>query len=331
MLPSTAITRFDLSIASSAFNLLMNQKKFVGHRVYPMLGVALFAADFLKINIASLLTKVEDTERNPKSSYKRDDFTWDKDSYATVENGAEEITDDELIARYGSIIRAETIANMRAVNRVLQSYENAVATAAQSTANLPDGAGSVWSTVATGTPITDIDTAMNTVEDACGRRPNCLVLTRKDLMYAIRCDQVTDRIKYDGHSDMKDLENNAANILAQICGLEEVIVAQAKKNTADKGQTASLSNLWTAGKATVFCRGNDGMNGDLESIEPQLGRTLQFLPDGGEAMVDGDGLAMITEEYREENRRGGVIRSRTRYQVKDLHTTAAYVLTGLSA
>lgn len=331
MLPSTAITRFDLSIRSSAFNLLMNQKKFIGHRVYPLLSVGMIAADFLKLSIASMLTKVEDTERNPKSTYKRDDYTWDKDQYSLVEHGAEEISDDELISRYGSIIRAETIANMRAVNRVVQAYENAVATAAQSTADLPDGAGSVWSTAATGTPITDIDTAMNTVEDACGRRPNCMVVTRKDLMYAIRCDQVVDRIKYDGHSDMKDLENNAANILAQICGLEEVIVAQAKKNTADKGQTASLSNMWTAGKATVFCRSSDGMNGDLESIEPQLGRTLQFMPDGGEELIDGDGMALISEEYREENRRGGVFRVRTRYQLKNLHTSTAYVLTGLSA
>jgi hypothetical protein len=47
--PSTAITRFDLSIAYAEFNLLNNMKKFIGLKVLPALGVALEAADFLKI------------------------------------------------------------------------------------------------------------------------------------------------------------------------------------------------------------------------------------------------------------------------------------------
>ena len=83
--PSTAITRLDLSFGYGEFNLIGNLKKFIGLRVLPPLAVALEASDFLKIVLASYLTKVEDTRRAPKSTYARDDWEWTKDSYVVDE------------------------------------------------------------------------------------------------------------------------------------------------------------------------------------------------------------------------------------------------------
>jgi hypothetical protein len=127
--PSTAITRFDLSIAYAEFNLLNNMKKFIGLKVLPALAVAQEASDFLKIKIASYLTAVEDTRRAPKASYARDDFEWTKDSYALDEHGVEEVVDDATVERYGDIVRAEQICSVRAINRVLQRLEYDIAAA----------------------------------------------------------------------------------------------------------------------------------------------------------------------------------------------------------
>ena len=59
--PSTAITRLDLSLTYQEFSLLANQMKFIGLLVLPPLGVEQEAADFAKIKISSLLSKVEET------------------------------------------------------------------------------------------------------------------------------------------------------------------------------------------------------------------------------------------------------------------------------
>lgn len=84
--PSTAITRLDLSLTYQEFSLLANQMKFIGLLVLPPLGVEQEAADFAKIKISSLLSKVEETLRAPKSTYNRDSWEWTKDEYSLQEN-----------------------------------------------------------------------------------------------------------------------------------------------------------------------------------------------------------------------------------------------------
>ena len=82
--PSTAITRLDLSISYGEFNLAANRAKYIGLMALPVLGVAQEASEFAKIDIKDLLTKIEDTERAPKSTYKRDEWKWGKDSYSVT-------------------------------------------------------------------------------------------------------------------------------------------------------------------------------------------------------------------------------------------------------
>ena len=47
--------------------------------------------------------------------------------------------------------------------------------------------------------------------------------------------------------------------------------------------------------------------------------------------AEGEDLGVIVEEYREESRRGGVIRARGDYQLKILHPQAGHLLQGVTA
>ena len=85
--PSNAITRLDLSLTYQEFSLAANQQKFIGLQVLPPIAVSQEGAEFVRISISSLLTKVEETKRSPKSGYARDDWEWTKDSYAVDEHG----------------------------------------------------------------------------------------------------------------------------------------------------------------------------------------------------------------------------------------------------
>jgi len=332
--PSTAITRLDLSISYAEFALAAARKGYIGLQVMPAIGVDIEAADFAKLAVAELTSNVETTERQPKATYSRDSFQWTTDSYAVQEHGVEEVVDDATIERYGDILRAEVIHTQRAIDRVLRRLEYDIADLAfDSTTTFSSyntAASTAWTTRSTATPVEDIDDAIESVIGQCGMRPNALVLSDYALTEMTRTAQIQDLLKYSGQDDPKMLR--AISGLKDLFDLDYVLVGKGNYNSAIRGATASFSRFWDATKAGVYCVNNDGMQGDLESPTPNVGRTI-FSTSGNAAVPGvGDGEdSLIVEEYREEARRGGVIRARNKRQVKVIHAAAGHVITGVTA
>jgi len=344
--PSTAITRLDLSFGYGEFSLIANRNKFIGLSVLPPLAVSQEGADFAKILIASLLTKVEETKRAPKAGYAEDTFEWGKDSYALEEHGVVEIVDDATVEKYGDVIRAEQVAANRAINRVLQRLEYDIAAAVFNTATwtgapLTTTVGTAWTTAATADPIADIDAAHLKVNSGCGEDANTLVLTKKGFTALIRTTRVEGLLKYDA-SELLVALNSGQNQsmvseitsgLKDLLQVERILVGRGFKNTADKGQTASLSRVWTDTMAMLCVVRDDGLEGDLENPMPQIGRTL-FSTKNDEPLpgLNDAGLgSLIIEEYRDDNVRGSKIRPRNKRQVKILHPECGHLLQGVTA
>jgi hypothetical protein len=343
--PSTAITRLDLSVSYGEFSLVNNLRKFVGLYMMPMLGVAQEAADFLKVTSGNLIGKVQDTLRAPKASYKRNSYNFTKDSYALAEHGLEEVVDDALIERYGDLLKAEMIASRRLVHAILLKLEYDIATALTDTAVFTGAkaqavTAGVWTTAANCDPIADVDAAREKVHANCNEEPNILQLTRKSYRLAIRSARVESLLKYDASEVLMALMDPLKNskLIAQVnsglCDLfqvEKIVVARGNKNTADEGQTASFGTIWNDAYAMLARVSDDGMDGDLESPEPQLGRTLfstknsEPLPGANDA---GEG-SLIMEEYREENVRGGVLRARNKRKVHTFDSNCGCLITGI--
>lgn len=334
--PSTAITRLDLSMSYGEFNLAASRRGFIGLQALPPVGVAKSSGDFGKISVEELLRPIEDTERPARGTYKRDDFEWGKDSYATAEHGVEETVDDRTIEQYDDVIRAEMIHTNRAVHRVLQAMENSIAStlfSATTFSGKTTAVGTPWTTQATATPIANIDAGIESVKGQLGENPNTLILSDWALQNLKRCDEVEDLLKYSGRDDPKNL--GLLTGLMELFDLEQILVGKSFKNTAAEGQSASFGRFWDATMALICRVNNDGMDGDLENPDPQVGRTIFRTGGTGGvplpgAMDDGE-AALIVEEYREEHRRGGIIRARTEYQQKVLHTEAGHLLTAVTA
>lgn len=326
--PSSAISRFDLSLAYGQFSLLANQKGFVGMQVLPAIPVGMQNASFKKLKVESLLTPIESTKRAPGAPYRASDYEWTTDSYLTNDHGVEEPLDDRMLKIYGGVFPAEQIAAQRAANRVAQDLENEIAAAVFNTSTwtgsaLTTAVSIAWNTAASAVPITDIDGAIEKVITSCGTSPNTLILTDYALRKLKRTAQVQDLLKYSGKDDPKDLGAIAG--LKAMFGLENVIVAKAIKNTAGEGATPTLTRTWNTGYAMLCC-----VNGgnDLEDSRPSIGRTIMWTEEnaglpGGES---GE-LAMIVEEYRMENIRGSRYRARADWMVKILHAEAGHLLT----
>lgn len=328
--PSTAINRFDLGMTYGEFSLAAQQAGFIGLRLLPPIGVARENANFAKVVVEQLAKKVEDLLRNPKATYKRDDFEWTTDSYDCKEHGAEEVMDDSQIERYGDIIRIERINRNRAVWRLLQSLENEIITTVLGNSNTT-AASTAWTTHASADPIEDIRDAIESVITQCGARPNTIAMSDFALRHLVTTDRVESLLKYSGRDDPKMLGTTAA--LQDLFEVENVLISKSNKNTADEGQTASFSRFFDNTKVWVGHVNDDGMEGDLEDPIPSIGRTIFATTDGNSVpggMGDGSD-AVIVEEYREENRRGGVLRARHKRHVKELHESAGHIITGVTA
>ena len=96
VMPSTVITRLDLSSTFVEFDAAMQRKQFIGPKVLRPRMVGIQAADVGKIPIAQLLQS-HDTSRATGSGYNRGDWKFDKFSYSTSEHGWEEPLDDRNI------------------------------------------------------------------------------------------------------------------------------------------------------------------------------------------------------------------------------------------
>lgn len=339
MQPSTAIQRVDLSMSFSEFNAALNRSKFIGHLVFPPLSVQEQNSKFLKLPAEAMITPVEDTERAPRAGYNRDDWEWETDDYATADHGVEEITDDRQIAMYGEI-NAEAINRDRGVNRVAMAYEAKCAELAFDTSYFTgdytvdvDGTalgntGTKFSVKASADPIGDMDIFRDKFITNCGHAPNALVLEEKAVRAILRTDRVEELVKYTGTLDMATVRKLLPQ-LAEVLRLEKIIVADAPiKNTAAKKAAPTFSRIWDSTMA-LLCRIND--SSDLESPEPFLGRTIMWSAESGPLPgAESEGMGVVVEEYREESRRGGVIRSRTDYVVKRIHKPAGLLLTNVT-
>lgn len=324
--PSTAITRLELSATFSEFDLAMSRKRFIGPQVLRPRMVGVQAADVGKIPIEALLQTGDDS-RAPGAGYKRGDFEFTKFSYATDEHGREEPLDDRQLALYRDILDAEAIHSQRAIDIVLRNYEIAVAAAMYDTdvwtgAALTTAITHEWDDATNAVPIDDVEAAKRKVIDGCGLEPNALILNRNQFWNLAHTDQVVDLLKYSGIDDPKRIREAA---IAALLDLEYILVAGGIKNAAKEGQDVSISRIWSDEYAMVA---RVAVTDDPQ--EPCVGRTFLWSEDGPGAPGSDEELAVLVEEYREENVRGSVIRARNDRDIVVMYKEAAHLLSNVT-
>jgi hypothetical protein len=116
-----------------------------------------------------------------------------------------------------------------------------------------------------------------------------------------------------------------ANAVADVLDIKYLLVAGGFKNTANEGQDAAISRIWSDSYAMV-CR-------VAESDDPReacIGRTFIWDGDGPGAPGDGGKLAVIMEEYREEKVRGTVFRARNNRDIVIMYAQAGHLLSNIT-
>ena len=316
MRPSTAISRPELGALAFEYMIEEALTRFIGMRLMPIKRVGRQSAEYPVIPLAALLESV-DTKRADRGNYNRSDWTFDFQNYATEDHGWEEKIDDREEALFQNYFDMEEAATLRAVAVMLRGHENRVKDLVYDTGTIANGAvGVAWTTPATATPKADVDGARDSMRDNFGVLPNKITIAYTRFNALLRTAELRDALKYTNPIEMGGFEVQK-QIVAQYFGLDEVLVGDAQENTAKKGQTASLGEIWTAGNVGLYAVSDGGE--DMK--EPVIGRTMMW--------EEGASDILTTETYRDEKVRADIVRIRNDVDEVYQYEGAGYILTGI--
>lgn len=294
--------------------------QFIGPQVLPALNVPKQAGTFGKIPLEELLKKGTPISRAPGSGYKRDNFQFTSDSYATIEYGVEEIIDDREAEMYSDYLPAVELAAQRAAFKVLAAAEARVAsvvanfTLYNGTAALNQAVtNGQWSTLTTSTPISDVNLAVGKFYANTGMWPNAIIMNRKTFRILRQTTQVLNAIKSDGAGDRATLSDVTTGQLSAVFDIPNVIVAGGSQNTAAIGAAATIGNIWP--DHVMVCKIATGP----DMREPCIGRSFHWSADGSSMMG-------AVEQYRDDRIRANIIRVRQDVAEKRLYDEMAVMI-----
>jgi hypothetical protein len=301
--PSTSLSTLRPDLGSMLeFDLEANRMKFIANRVLPILNVDLAGDTFGKIPIAQLLKRAN-VKRGAKGDYNRIDWSFSKDTYATDEYGLEGPVDQNMARKYANYVDAEAATARLVLHMVLLEAEVRVKDLLFPGSYSPTAITNEWDDVANATPIDDVEAAVLRIFAATGMWPNAIVFNKKVFRNVRRCEQVLDNIAAQGAGDKIKARDVTTAMLAAVFDLEQVIVAEGVYNSADEGQTATPTHIWSDEYAAV------GVVATSQSIiEPCLGHTFHWAGDGSQP-------GGLVETYYTEETRSDVVR--VRHQVDE--------------
>lgn len=314
--PSTTLQRPDLGATFEEISVEAQRMGYIADQVLPAIDVAEPSANIGKLPIEALMAD-RDLTRAPGGGYSRQDYQFTEFSYATQEYGAEEVVDDRLLRVYARYFDAEQVAARRALTVLLRKREMRVAAAlfnATTWASYLSTLTNEWDDLSNASPVDDLLAIQETVILRCGLKPNALIVNEKVFHNLRHCEQIVDRLKYAGIDDPKMPVAAAAQIMAQLFGLDKVIVAGGLKNTANAPNAFTGGRIWSNEYAMLA---RVAMTNDVQ--EPCVGRTFHYTADGSQ--LDG-----TFESYREDKVRGDVIRARHETAEKIMYVEAAQLI-----
>lgn len=312
--PSAAVENYrpDIALTLEEFSLDANQRGFVGLQIAPEMEVDVVSDVYPVIPKESLM-KSYATDRAADGTYGKVSGTFESASYSCDEHGIEERVDRRDARRFGNYIDAEMLAAERTRDIVLKNHNARVIELALGIGNSA-GAGTAWSTAASATPVENVLAAKVAVRNRCGAIPNAMCIDWEAFENLRKCAQIVDRLKYSGHTDPKNVPIQA---VAQVLGLDELIVSGAVTDGAEAPSAASVASMWTRTIALVFVKSTS-----RDTRRMQFMRTFHWGQDGST-------VGSTFESYYDPTRRSDIMRHRMDTDEKVVYSDVGQLITGV--
>lgn len=216
-----------------------NMTGFLAPKLAPVFQTPSATGVYYQMNRANYLQFPENTLRQPGSRTSRIGVQVDKDSYICEEQALETALDYVESAMYRTAFDADKASTEKTILGLLLKREQRVAAIATA-ASVPNAtltAPQQFNTAGS-TPISTIKNAKSLVFDQCGMEPDLIGMSRT--VYNVLCEHptITDRTKYTSK------ESVTPQILANLFGFKELVIADSTIATSVEGQPLSIAQIW---------------------------------------------------------------------------------------
>jgi len=281
-------------------------KSFIADLIAPTVKVVEKAGKIAKYGKDNLRLP-DDASRAPGTRAKSFEYTVSQVSYACEEKAQEHAVPDEMLKNQDDPYDAYRDATMFAIDRIAGIKENALATYMANTSNLTSNitlsSTDQWSDYANSEPIDDVLTGHTTMQGLVGTTPNTFVCGFETYVKLLNHPAVTERVKYVGIHGEEAVRQAMANLF----NVEQVLIGDSIKNTANQGQTDSLSNIWGKHAWLVYV--------------PKRPSIMQSA-----FMYTFSDVPREVDRYREEAKKQDVIRVRESYDQQAIDVEFAYLI-----
>lgn len=288
-------------------DLAMQRRGFVATKIMPPVEVRSAVGKYRRVKLKSLLANANaDTKRTDKGGYNEGRYEYDHVSYQTEEHGWKEPLDDRETNILDDPDLEEQLARDRAWETLLNGLESrvlAIAIDAVETASQNNSAAAVWTNYANSTPIDDVQTACIAVWQRTGVWPNTMAISRRRWKDLRRSAQIIAAVEANGSGESALQGRLGPKLVAEALDLDEIVISDAIKNTANVAQDPSISSMFPDTKAWI---GRTTNSRDFRI--PSFGRIMHWGGDG--SRIDGEDMIGVVERYRDEDVRSDVIRVR---------------------
>jgi hypothetical protein len=308
-----AVPRIDLSTV--LMEAVHQDEQFIGQLVLPVNESEMEYGRYPKFRIASGgLLKKQSQKRNQSGTYNESNISFEWDNYQTEEFGHEERIDDVIRKRMKHFFDAEVITAKDCMRKVMLDYEVTVASTVldPDTFNVGNPAADYSdANLATMDVPADINAAIEAMNNV-GEQPNTLVLSLR-LWNLIKRSQKMQTFLYGFLNTTQGGSNISTQIVAEAFNLQQIIIARKTVDLALPGKAPNIQPVW--GNDYLFL--GDIQGGDFKA--GGVGRTMIW-------DADSEGGLFTTDTYRDEKRRGDIVRVRSNRTEKIINPNAGYLI-----
>ena len=290
---------------------------FIGLRVAPLYGAETKSGEYPKFEIGGAqLLDPHASDRQQGGSYNEVTRQHATDTYNCQDRGLVERVDDSYREDVSRFFDAEVNAARMTLQNVLLTHERRVAniTFDPTAFNATSAATAYTGTnLATSDPALDILEAIEKLEDS-GCVPNSIVIPSRIMSYIGRSTRFQNFAKQYGLLAPGQAVITPSSLVAafQDRGIQQVLVGKGAFNSAKNRSSVSLTPIW--GQRYIWIGKLPVQAPTLADAEGQTAFGISPFDSMGGAMRtfawNAEGGAIVTETYRDDDRRSEIVRVR---------------------
>jgi hypothetical protein len=194
------------------------------------------------------------TYRAPSTRANRVNFGLTKTAYGPLlEHSLEQDIPDEILDQEQAPFDANIDTMEDVTERILLDKELDAYTQLSTSPDVTLSGSSQWSSFGTTDPIQDVQTGIDTIQQNALVHANTLLLSYPVFAKLRNHPAIIERIKYSERGIVTE------DVLASVFGIDTVIVAKAEQNTANEGQSSSMSYVWGKNAALLYIQPTPGI------------------------------------------------------------------------